>query len=87
MASHTAAPVEPPAGRDPQPSPQPERHEPRVADPDLTDLTARDVGAICIRAVKKANCNQVTHLAQAVAFNAFLAIPATRNPGSLAARA
>ncbi len=76
MASHTAQ-VEPPARRDHQPSPQPERHEPRVADPSLTDLTARDVGAICIRAVKKANSNQVTHLAQAVAFNAFLAIPAT----------
>jgi len=76
VASQTAARVEP-AVQEPQPSPQPERHEPRVADPSLADLTARDIRAICIRAVKKAQANQITHLAQAVAFNAFLAIPAT----------
>jgi membrane protein len=59
------------------PAPQPERHEPRVEDPGLRDLSLRDYGAIIVRALKKAQHNQITHLAQAVAFNAFLAIPST----------
>ncbi|HEY0389121.1 MAG TPA: YihY/virulence factor BrkB family protein [Gaiellales bacterium] len=77
MASTRAARIEAGSARTPQPSPQPERHEPTLADPGLTDLTARDYGAICLRGVKKARDDQVTHLAQAVAFNAFLAIPST----------
>jgi membrane protein len=57
------------------PSPQPERREPRVGDPGLRDLSLIDYGAIVVRAVKKAQKNQVSHLAQAVAFNGFMAIP------------
>jgi membrane protein len=63
--------------REDGPSPQPERGEPRVSDPRLRDLSLRDYGAIIVRALKKAQHNQITHLAQAVAFNAFLAIPST----------
>jgi membrane protein len=57
------------------PSPQPERHEPRIDDPGLGDLSLIDYGAIVVRALKKARKNQVSHLAQAVAFNGFLVIP------------
>jgi membrane protein len=63
--------------REDGPSPQPERREPRVDDPGLRDLSMRDYAAILVRALKKANHNQIGHLAQAVAFNAFLAIPST----------
>jgi membrane protein len=58
-------------------TPQPELHEPRHPDPTLGTLTWRDYGAIVIRAAKKARANQISHLAQAVAYNAFLAIPSS----------
>src|SRR3954449_9161648 len=59
------------------PGPQPEREEPRVDDPGLRDLSRRDYGAAGMRALKKAKRDQIPHLAQAVAFNGFLAIPST----------
>ncbi len=40
-------------------------------------ISLRDRGAIFLRALKRARQNQIGHLAQAVAFNAFLAIPST----------
>jgi membrane protein len=60
---------------DEAPSPQPEVHEPRLADPGLTDLTKRDYFAVVVRGVKSALNDNVTNLAAAVAYNAFLAIP------------
>ena len=57
------------------PSPQPELDEPRLADPDLTDLSKRDYFAVIVRAVREALDDNVTNLASAVAYNAFLAIP------------
>ena len=57
------------------PSPQPERDEPRLRDPDLTSLSARDYGAIFVRAFKEALDDHVTNLAAALAYYAFLAIP------------
>jgi membrane protein len=57
--------------------PQPEREEPRLQDPSPTDLSKRDYGAILKRALKKANDDHVTNLAAALAYYAFLAIPAT----------
>ena len=56
-------------------TPQPERHEPRVSDPGLTDLSFSDYKAILIRAGKKALKDQVTDMAAALAYYAFLAIP------------
>jgi membrane protein len=57
------------------PEPQPELDEPRLADPQLGDLSKRDYGAITVRAMKSALAGNVTNLAAAVAYNAFLAIP------------
>jgi membrane protein len=57
------------------PTPQPERGEPRLDDPSLTDLSKRDYLAVMIRGVKEALSDNVTNLAAAVAYNAFLAIP------------
>ena len=57
------------------PSPQPERHEPRLADPGLTDLSTRDYKAIVVRASKEALDDQITDLAAALAYYSFLAIP------------
>jgi membrane protein len=57
--------------------PQPEREEPRLEDPSPTDLSKRDYGAILKRALKKANDDHVTNLAAALAYYAFLSIPAT----------
>jgi membrane protein len=58
-----------------EPAPQPERTEPRVADPGIGDLSIRDYVAITIRAIKSGLADNVTNLAAAVAYNAFLAIP------------
>jgi membrane protein len=57
------------------PSPQPERHEPELRDPGLTDLSARDYKAVLIRAAKEALDDQITDLAAALAYYSFLAIP------------
>jgi len=58
------------------PEPEPELEEPRLADPDPTDLSKRDYVAILKRAAKRANKDHVTSLAAALAYYAFLAIPA-----------
>lgn len=56
-------------------SPTPEVGEPHLADPRVGDLSKRDYLAIMARAVKSALADNVTNLAAAVAYNAFLAIP------------
>jgi len=58
------------------PTPQPERREPELSDPGLTDLSARDYKAIIVRAVKQAVKHGITDLAAALAYYSFLAIPA-----------
>jgi membrane protein len=58
------------------PSPQPERGEPRHPDPSLRTLTARDYRAVFLRAGKEALDDHLTNLAAALAYYAFLAIPA-----------
>jgi membrane protein len=60
---------------DEAPLPQPEREEPRLADPTPTNLSKRDYLAILKRAFKKAQKDHVTNLAAALAYYAFLAIP------------
>jgi membrane protein len=59
------------------PTPQPERREPKIEDPGLTDLSKRDWKAIVIRAGKEARADQITDVAAALAYYAFMAIPAT----------
>lgn len=58
------------------PTPQPEQREPKLPDPGLTDLTARDYKAIIVRAAKQALSHGITDLAAALAYYSFLAIPA-----------
>jgi membrane protein len=55
---------------------QPKRDEPRFADPCVRDLMKREYIAIVRRAVKKASDDHITNLAAALAYYAFLAIPA-----------
>jgi membrane protein len=57
-------------------SSQPERMEPRLAEPGVRDLSKRDYLAILIRAAKKSLNDHITNLAAALAYYAFLAIPA-----------
>jgi membrane protein len=77
----TAAPGGPQVRDDPTeptadaPTPQPERHEPELRDPGLTDLSKRDYKAVLIRAAKDALDDQITDLAAALAYYSFLAIP------------
>ena len=56
--------------------PLPERDEPTLAEPDLGDLSKRDYVAILKRAGKSALDDHITNLAAALAYYAFLAIPA-----------
>ena len=56
--------------------PQPEADEPKVADPTPADLSKRDWLAILVRAGKASMEDHVTNLAAALAYYAFLAIPA-----------
>jgi membrane protein len=58
-----------------EPQPQPERDEPKLAEPGPRDLSKRDYFAILIRAVKQSLKDHVTNLAAALAYYAFLAIP------------
>jgi membrane protein len=58
-----------------EPTPQPEREEPRLDDPGLADLSTRDYLAAVRRAVKSAMADNVTNLAAALAYYGFLAIP------------
>ena len=57
------------------PQPQPERHEPQVRDPGVTDLSKRDYVAIAKRAFRKTLDDNLPALAAALAYYAFLAIP------------
>ena len=56
-------------------TPQPEQEEPRLRDPGLGSLSARDYGAVFVRAAKEALNDHLTNLAAALAYYAFLAIP------------
>jgi membrane protein len=60
---------------DEAPEPQPEQTEPRLADPEPTDLSKRDYVAIVKRAAKESLNDHITNLAAALAYYAFLAIP------------
>jgi membrane protein len=55
--------------------PQPEREEPKLADPTPLDLSSRDYMAILVRAAKESVNDHLTNLAAALAYYAFLAIP------------
>jgi membrane protein len=55
--------------------PQPEREEPKMADPSLGDLSKRDYLAIFVRGGKKSLDDHIPNLAAALAYYAFLAIP------------
>jgi membrane protein len=61
---------------DEAPEPQPERTEPRLSDPGLRDLSRQDYWAILRRAFKKFSDDHMTNIAAALAYYAFLAIPA-----------
>jgi membrane protein len=56
--------------------PEPELKEKTLADPGLRDLSKRDYLAIVVRAGKSAMKDHVTNLAAALAYYAFLSIPA-----------
>jgi membrane protein len=58
-----------------EPAPQPEREEPPLDDPGLTDLSKRDYLAAIRRAAKEAMADNITNLAAALAYYGFLAIP------------
>jgi membrane protein len=58
------------------PTPQPERRERELSDPGLGDLSRRDYKAIVVRAAKAARADNITDIAAALAYYAFLAIPA-----------
>ena len=73
MTTHAARTE--PERRPEEPEPRPERDEPTVPDPGVGDLSARDYVAITIRAIRSALADNVTNLAAAVAYNAFLTIP------------
>jgi membrane protein len=60
---------------DEAPEPQPEREEPRLAEPGPRDLSKRDYFAILRRAIKEFNADHMTNIAAALAYYAFLAIP------------
>ena len=68
------------AGNDDEPQqsvpPQPEHEEQKLDKPDVGDLSKRDYLAILIRAAKKSLRDHITNLAAALAYYAFLAIPA-----------
>ena len=69
-------PDEPPLeGDGDQPTPQPERREPKLVDPGLRDLSFADYKAILIRAAKEFLDDNVPLLAQALAYSTFFAIP------------
>jgi len=67
--------AEPSAGDDAGPQPQPEHGEPRLADPTPTKLSGRDYLAILKRALKEVSADNLTNIAAALAYYAFLAIP------------
>jgi membrane protein len=58
------------------PSPMPEPEEQRLHDPGVRDLSKRDYLAILVRAAKESIADHIPNLAAALAYSAFLAIPA-----------
>jgi len=68
-------PDEAPLDDDEQPTPQPERHEPKLADPTLRDLSWTDYKAIVVRAFKEFMDDNAMMLASALAYSTFFAIP------------
>jgi membrane protein len=60
---------------DEAPAPQPEREEPRLAEPGPRDLSKRDYLAILRRAFARFRHDNMTNIAAALAYYAFLAIP------------
>ena len=60
---------------DEAPVPQPEHGEPTLADPGPRELSRRDYVAIVRRAVKEFRGDNMTNIAAALAYYAFLAIP------------
>ena len=58
------------------PTPQPERREPKLEDPGLTDLSKRDWKAVVVRAGKEAQQDRITDVAAMLAYYAFLSVPA-----------
>jgi len=64
----------PPPDEAPEPMPEPE--EPRLADPGPTQLSKRDYLAVLVRGAKEFNNDHMTNIAAALAYYAFLAIPA-----------
>jgi membrane protein len=54
---------------------QPERHERKLADPGLTDLSVRDWVAIFVRAGKESLDDELPMVASALAYSSFFAIP------------
>jgi membrane protein len=60
-----------------EPTPQPERAEPKAEDPRLRDLTFADWKAILVRAAKRFLEDNAPLLASALAYSTFFAIPAT----------
>jgi membrane protein len=69
------APDEAPLAADEQPTPQPERDEPKLRDPGLRDLSFADWKAILIRAGKEFLDDNGPMLASALAYSTFFAIP------------
>jgi membrane protein len=57
------------------PRPQPEHEEPKLRDPKPSDLSRRDYFAIVKRAAREALDDNITNVAAALAYYAFLAIP------------
>ena len=61
---------------DEAPEPQPERDEPRLSDPSPRDLSKADYVAIVKRAARESVDDHIPNIAAALAYYAFLAIPA-----------
>jgi membrane protein len=68
-------PDEAPLAADEAPTPQPERHEPKLRDPSLGDLSFADYKAILVRAGKEFMNDNAMMLASALAYSTFFAIP------------
>ena len=58
-----------------RPQPQPEHHEPRLAEPTPGSLSGRDYLAVVRRSVSQFREDNLTNIAAALAYYAFLAIP------------
>jgi membrane protein len=75
-ATQRPIPDEAPLETEHEPTPQPERREPKLPDPRLRDLSFRDWRAIVTRAGKGFMDDNCMMLASALAYSTFFAIPA-----------